>query len=232
MNPQPTPASPARARQPKAPRRRLSSEDRRQQLLDHAIELFSQHGFSGTRTRDIAAACGVSEGILFRHFATKEDLYHAILDAHEGGKGAGGWLAGMKRLAEENDDEGLVRSLVAQLVKSFREETAFHRLMMYARLEGHSLVDIFHERMGLPAFDFLRSYMVRRQKEGAFRGGDPGAMVMLLFSPAIQYSMSKYLFGKDVFRLPDREMVEEITRFTLAGLREPKRRAPGKRARS
>ena len=69
------------------PRPRLSSDDRRRQLLSHAIALFSRHGFSGTRTKDIAAACGVSEAILFRHFATKEDLYHAILDTHEAAAG-------------------------------------------------------------------------------------------------------------------------------------------------
>ena len=40
---------------------RLPSEARKQQLIEEAIRLFAQRGFSGTRTKDIAAACGVSE---------------------------------------------------------------------------------------------------------------------------------------------------------------------------
>jgi AcrR family transcriptional regulator len=62
---------------------RMSGENRRRQLLRVAIDTFARDGFGGTKTRDIASAAGVSEAILFRHFATKEDLYHAILDAKE-----------------------------------------------------------------------------------------------------------------------------------------------------
>ena len=79
------PAAAPRTQSKKAPellprRSRMHSDDRRRQLLNVAIESFARHGFSGTKTKDIAAAAGVSEAILFRHFATKEDLYHAILD--------------------------------------------------------------------------------------------------------------------------------------------------------
>src|SRR5579885_157382 len=87
-----------------ADRRRLSSDDRRRQLIRTAVDLFSRHGFSGTRTRDIAAACGVSEAILFRHFATKEDLYRAILDEQQQESGAEAWLEEMHALAARRDD--------------------------------------------------------------------------------------------------------------------------------
>src|SRR5712671_7064030 len=89
------------------PNPRLTSENRRRQLLEHAVALFSQRGFSGTRTKDIAAACGVSEGILFRHFATKEDLYHAILDMKEGqpaAKGAKRLMQQLEECAARRDD--------------------------------------------------------------------------------------------------------------------------------
>src|SRR5579884_4066397 len=67
---------------------RLPGEDRRRQLLEVAVEVFSRKGFAGTKTKDIAAAAGVSEAILFRHFASKEDLYHAILDTWDAKDGA------------------------------------------------------------------------------------------------------------------------------------------------
>lgn len=209
----------AAAKSGPAESRRLSGEDRRRQLLDNATELFSRHGFSGTRTKDIASACGVSEGILFRHFNTKEDLYRAILDNYEAG--SGDWLGEMKRRAAVNDDEGFVRYLASQILNSFREETAFHRLMAYARLEGHSMVHMFHERMGLPTFDFIRAYIERRQKEGAFRAGDPALMAMSLFSPSLQYALSMYVFGRCPIPLTEPGVLDEITVFSLAGLRAP-----------
>jgi len=200
------------------PRPRLSSEDRRRQLLSHAIALFSRHGFSGTRTKDIAAACGVSEAILFRHFATKEDLYHAILDTHEAAAGEDEWLAEMRAIAERRDDLEFIRCMLAQILKSFREDTEFHRLMLYAGLEGHSLPGMFHERMSSTTLEFLRNYVVLRQREGAFRKGKPDVLVMLLASPALQYASSKYIFGLKAFPGTDQEAAEEFSKLLVAAL--------------
>ena len=59
---------------------RMAGEERRLQILAVAVRLFSQKGFRGTTTKEIAQAAGVSEAMVFRHFATKEELYAAILD--------------------------------------------------------------------------------------------------------------------------------------------------------
>src|SRR5213594_2691880 len=59
---------------------RMTAEDRRLQILRVAVSLFSQRGFGGTTTKEIAQAAGVSEAMVFRHFATKQELYTAILD--------------------------------------------------------------------------------------------------------------------------------------------------------
>ena len=197
----------------------MSSDDRRRQLLSHAIALFSKHGFSGTRTKDIAAACGVSEAILFRHFATKEDLYHAILDTHEAAAGKDEWLAEMRARADRRDDLGFIRCLLGHLLKSFREDTAFHRLMLYAALEGHSLPSIFHERMGSSTLEFLRNYVVLRQREGAFTKGDPNTLVMMLASPAMQYATSKYIFGIKAVQGTDKDAAAEFAKLLLAAVR-------------
>src|SRR6267142_88620 len=59
---------------------RMAGEERRLQIVRVAMQLFSQRGFRGTTTKEIARAAGVSEAMVFRHFATKEELYSAILD--------------------------------------------------------------------------------------------------------------------------------------------------------
>jgi TetR/AcrR family transcriptional regulator len=206
---------------PPGPRTRLSSDDRRRQLLHHAIALFSRHGFSGTRTKDIAAACGVSEAILFRHFATKEDLYHAILDTHEEVAGQDEWLAEMKSRADRRDDLGFIQCLMEHILKSFREDTAFHRLMLYAGLEGQSLPVLFHERSGSHMRQVIRNYIVLRQREGAFPKGNADSLVLLLVAPAMQYAISKYIFrGKCVSR-PDKDIAEEFAKLMATALHLP-----------
>jgi TetR/AcrR family transcriptional regulator len=220
-----SPSTPALLAERVPPRRtRLSSNDRRQQLLANAIELFSKRGFSGTRTKDIAAACGVSEGILFRHFATKEDLYRAILESHADEAGSHEWMLEMQHFAAQRDDARMIHSLVSHILGSFRDASAFHRLMLYAWLEGHSLADMMQQQLGMPTFDFLRKYIVQRQREGAFRAGDPGVLVMALFSPALQYGMSKYIFHAPWIQSEDEPAIEDLTRFLLAGIEKKTRK--------
>jgi TetR/AcrR family transcriptional regulator len=225
----PTPATPAKSAETPSRPARMPGEDRRRQLLKVAIESFAQNGFSGTKTKEIAAAAGVSEAILFRHFASKEDLYHAILDEKEATMGGERWFVEMKELAERRDDRGLFRHVAWQMIRSFREDTAFHRLLLYASLEGHLLADLFHERFGLPMGDFLTRYVALRQKEGAFRECDPGVAVMFAIGSMIHYAMARHVLGAKKFPPDEEAIVDQFVELTLGAL-EP-RPAAGRTAK-
>jgi hypothetical protein len=90
--------------------------------------------------------------------------------------------------------------------------------MLHAWLDGHVLADLAHQQFGLPVLGFLRGYIVSRQEEGAFRPGDPDRLTMALFAPALQFGMSKYLFGVEAFQQEDDSTVEQFTDFLLGGL--------------
>jgi len=59
---------------------RMAAAERRQHLVETAIRLFTDGSYRGTTTAEIARAAGVSEPILYRHFASKRDLYLAALE--------------------------------------------------------------------------------------------------------------------------------------------------------
>jgi AcrR family transcriptional regulator len=61
-------------------RSRLPAAERRQALIDVALYTFSAGSYRGVTTADIARAAGVSEPVLYRHFASKRDLYLACID--------------------------------------------------------------------------------------------------------------------------------------------------------
>lgn len=201
--------------------KRIDSEARRRQLLRVAMDLFSKHGFSGTKTRDIAAAAGVSEAILFRHFSSKEDLYQAIL-ATQDHEGAAQWFDEMRAFADARDDAGFFRCLIFQIFKSFKTEPTFHRLMMYASLEGHVLADLFHDRWGSKTFRFLRSYIAKRQKEGVFRPGDPGAAVFFVCAAPLMYATNKHLYDVKMFSIGDERLADQFTELIIQGLSKRK----------
>lgn len=53
---------------------------RREELLQAALDLFSENGFEGTSIRDIAKTLGVSVSVVYHYFQNKEGLWSAILE--------------------------------------------------------------------------------------------------------------------------------------------------------
>lgn len=63
-----------------ASKTRLPAVDRRAALVDAGLAVFSARSYGGATTAEIARAAGISEPILYRHFASKRDLFLACLD--------------------------------------------------------------------------------------------------------------------------------------------------------
>jgi TetR/AcrR family transcriptional regulator len=59
---------------------RLPAAERRQALIDVALDVFTEGSYRGTTTAEIAREAGVSEPILYRHFESKRDLYLACIE--------------------------------------------------------------------------------------------------------------------------------------------------------
>jgi TetR/AcrR family transcriptional regulator len=202
---------------------RLPASDRRRQLIEAAMDLFSRKGFAGTTTKEIAAAAGVSEAIIFRHFATKRDLYTAIIEHNIHSAGAKEVIAGIEACMKRRDDEGLFRLIAREVIAGHRKDARFERLMLHASLEGHELATIYRSEFGLPIFDSLKSYLDRRKRTGALRGINSGAMIVAIAGMANYYALNAEKTPADMFHLKDDEAVEAFTRIMMDGIRGPKK---------
>jgi AcrR family transcriptional regulator len=66
--------------EPTSPTRRLTGEQRRQQLVTVASALFAERGFSSTTMDDVAEAAGVTKPLLYQHFSSKKALYLELVN--------------------------------------------------------------------------------------------------------------------------------------------------------
>jgi TetR/AcrR family transcriptional regulator len=205
-----------------AHRPRMSGEDRRRQLIEVAIDLFSRKGFAGTTTKEIAAAAGVTEAIIFRHFATKQDFYKAILDYKCAGSSAEEWLAGTQKYMDAGDDAGLFRYLVSSIIRFHRDEPRFERLLLHAALEGHELAIMHRNEMHLPIGAKLKEYIARRQREGAIRECDPAIVLFALAGIPQFYAMQKYMHQCGNLPLSDEQVIDGFMLILMNGLKANK----------
>ena len=63
-------------------RRRLSAADRRAAILDSALEVFSERGFSEVSLDDVATRGGISKALIYEHFSSKRELQVVLLDTY------------------------------------------------------------------------------------------------------------------------------------------------------
>jgi TetR/AcrR family transcriptional regulator len=206
---------------PSAAQPRLSATERRQQLVRVAIDLFSRKGFKGTTTREIAAAAGVTEAIIFRHFETKEHLHTAIIDQKLNSPQTAQWISGLTLAMEHDDDEAVIRQLIGAIIATSKTDPKFERLMLYAALEGNEIA-LLHMRQNTAFIaDVFRRYFGRRQKQGGLYPLNPDAALTAIVGMARQWALSKYVHDFKEKCLSEQQAIDSFTQIAMHGLCVP-----------
>ena len=211
---------------------RMAGEDRRQQILAVAMGLFSRRGFRGTTTKEIAAAAGVSEAMVFRHFATKQELYSAILDHKACAGGLGDPCEILGEAISRKDDRGVFTTLALALMRHHEADPEFLRLLTHAALEEHELAAMFWERTIRQMYDFLGGYVRERQRDGAMRAVDPLIVVRSFLGMIIHHSLNNTLWDKkrSLIDITNERAAAEFTEVLLRGVAAPAREVKAGRA--
>jgi AcrR family transcriptional regulator len=168
-------------------KRRLTATDRRSQILAAAMEVFAEHGFHGTPTRELARRAGVSEGLVFQHFPTKEALISAILD-HVG-------FEDRIQMMEEHlyrmpPREGLLR-IAEHLLTNLRDNPTTFRVVFFGLMETPHLAGEFYRKflsrlLALETRLFERAFAERAAAAGGgASGAAPGGAAAARVDPAI-----------------------------------------------
>ncbi len=198
--------------------KRLPAEARRRQIILAAIRLFAQRGFRGTTTKEIAAAAGVNEALIFRYYATKQELYSAILEFKTHQSEASAWITELEVFGKRRDDQGLFAAVARKILEHYGHDREFLHLMLYSALEGHELARMFGEQQVLPIKQFLRDYVITRQREGVFRRWNPDVVVYAFIGMPSHHALVKELLCWEAKAFGDRDAVSCFTRIFLEGL--------------
>jgi len=198
---------------------RMSGEERRSSIIEAALGLFAEKGFSGTRTREIAERAGISETLIFQHFKTKEALYSAafkqLITRHPPVKA-------INRTAAARDDAGILREIALHAVGHCRHEPRLLRMSLYGALEGLSVRNETQE--GPTLTDLLAGYIEQRIKDGVFNKVNPRLAARLFFDSIIMYMLDqKVNFTGPALPCTDEEAVETLVHVFLNGLAARKR---------
>jgi len=200
----------------KPKRKRMKADERRQEIIRAAMEVFAGNGFGGSTTREIAENAGISEAMIYSHFRNKEDLYTAIIDEK---------LQESEPLyypldaIRNRDDQRVFSTIISNYLDRHGEDTTFLRLLLFSALEGHELASMFVAGPVRKFFEFLADYIRERIDEGAFKPVNPDITSRCLLGMVHYIVLLREILGDDTLNPIDpAEAIESIVTIFCEGI--------------
>jgi AcrR family transcriptional regulator len=199
---------------------RMAGEERRLQIVRVAMRLFSQRGFRGTTTKEIARAAGVSEAMVFRHFATKEELYSAILDHKACLHDEMDPLQMVAEAIARKDDHAVFEGMALGALTKHDGDPEFQRLLLHSALEKHELAHMFWEKFVRRVYRSLGGYIRGRQREGAIVNVEPAIVVRAFIGMVMHHSLNNNLWDpkRSLLKISNQVAAREFANILLNGV--------------
>ncbi len=180
-------------------------DERREQILSAALRVFAKRGFAATKISDIVARAGMSHGLIYHYFNSKEEIFYELLKrAMQASSESVLMMAGMPVTPLEK-----VRQTAKYIlggIESFEESAYYFLIVTHASVmegageEGEELLKISN----IPLKSMTR-ILKEGQDAGEIREGDPFSMAVIFFA-AIQ-GLAIYKLAMKDFHMPDPEFL-------------------------
>ena len=181
-----------------------------QKLLDAAIEAFSENGFKGTSTRDIAERAGVHHPLITYHFKNKDTLWRAAAD-----RVFRDFRRSLAASLEEHASE-CPKERMASLVRAYvfyaKSQPALHKVMVQESSYPNPRLDWLIEAHLKPFFDATFAMIEELQAIGVAPAGNP----RLLFNMIRLSSGGLLALGNELKTSSDLDVDDEATLEAIA----------------
>ncbi|RIE17589.1 TetR/AcrR family transcriptional regulator [Candidatus Cryosericum septentrionale] len=183
-------------------------DDRQKQILSSALKVFIHKGFAAAKMSDIATEAGISYGLMYHYFQSKDEIYAELVrDAVDSSRHM---IEQLK--ADDMEPIDKMRALVAGIFKSVGQEQSagyYFVLMMEAMTSGVYPVQAIEHRHGPGrSFEMLVRVIEQGQHKGQIAQGDPAQLVYTFFSAILGLASLKV--SGTIETMPDPEILMRI----------------------
>ena len=186
--------------------RKEQKEKRRKEILAVGLDLFVRKGYAATKTQDISQESGMSEGLLFHYFASKEKLYEELIKIG---------LSGQQKVLSGIENEPLAFFQTAARDTFHHVETnpfVAKMFILMSQASGNEAAPESVKKLLAKVDNItLAAKKIRQgQKNGTIRKGNPVALATAFWG-AVQ-GIAEMVARFPEFPLPDSEWVVDILR--------------------
>lgn len=152
-------------------------DERKAQILELAASVFARKGLADTKMTDIAAAGGMSQGLVYRYFASKEEIFAAVVERSMDGA----IRLAHQALAQMGTPWEKLSWLVAHILPDLRERPAYSLVVLHA-LTNEAVPANIREmalRQSEVMKEAVRQLIVAGQAAGQVALGNPDELTLL-----------------------------------------------------
>ncbi len=200
--------------------RQRRKEARPQELLDAALALFVEKGFAASRAEEVAQRAGVSKGTLYLYYASKEELFKAVVRQNLSALIAEGQAA-------VASFEGSSSELLSFLLHTWWERigntpaAGIHKVVLAEVRNFPELAQFYTDEVIIPADRLFTGCLQRGVDSGEFRSMPLHEVAHALMAPLIFMAVHRHSFGACPVRGPDMDpalMLDTHLDLVLRGL--------------
>ena len=185
-------------------------DERREQILSAALLLFATKGLAATKVTDIAAAAGMSQGLMYHYFRSKEEIFTELISgAFERLNFACRELARMPQPPQEKISFALATLL--QGIRDNADYARYHLLIAQATVSEAippAARTIIVQENRLP-YAIIAQIMQEGQQAGTIKQHDPDELALLFWTSINGLAIYKAVHG-DEFKAPDPALLMRI----------------------
>ena len=177
------------------PRFQRRKEDRPQEITEAAFEVFAEKGYARARVAEVAARAGVSKGLLYLYFETKQALFKAVIRS-----------VVIRRIdallvAVENTElssEAFMRDPLSDFMKTVPGSpvAVVIRLLIAEGQRHPDLVDYYWDNVVAKGLAALTTIVERGVERGEFRDTDVTRLPQLVLAPVMLSVIWRILFAR------------------------------------
>jgi AcrR family transcriptional regulator len=196
--------------------------DKQWKILQAALEVFTQKGYSAATTSEIARKAGVAEGTIFRHFKTKKDILLATMIPIMQNLLGPGASTSLQELLLQNENLPIEEILLTILEDRQKFIQKYFPLLRVIFVEANfhlELREVLVNEVIMKSQENLLRFLEKRQKSGELRSElDVWVMTRSLVGAVLVYYFSKVFFPKREKGKDDRTELKAIIRLFLKGV--------------
>jgi TetR/AcrR family transcriptional regulator len=185
-----------------------------QKLLDAAIEAFSENGFRGSSTREIADRAGVHHPLITYHFRNKDRLWRASVDRvfREFNTTL---VAAMADVADL-DLRARAAAFIRCYVHHSHSNPALHKIILQESSAPSDRLDWLVEAHLRPLYEYVVESLVRLQEMGVAPPGNPGLLFnMIRVSAGGLLALKLEVLGTSGIDLDDDQRIDELANMII-----------------